>query len=87
MAAGLSLAAVIGLTAYACKTKTDFTTKGAVLFMCGTCIFFFGIMAGVYYQNVINLAYSLVCSVLFGLYLIYDTQLILGGSVTDCYIF
>jgi len=28
MAAALTLAAVIGLTAYACKTKTDFTTKG-----------------------------------------------------------
>ncbi|CAD8205813.1 unnamed protein product [Paramecium octaurelia] len=80
MAASLSLAAVIGLTIYACKTKSDFTTKGALLFMCVTSLILFGIMAGVYYQNVINLLYSLLCCLLFGAYLIYDTQLILGGS-------
>lgn len=28
MAAALTLAAVIGLSVYACKTKKDFTTKG-----------------------------------------------------------
>lgn len=49
MAASLSLASVIGLTFYACKTKTDFTTKGALLFMCTTSLLLFGIMAGVYY--------------------------------------
>ncbi|CAD8068682.1 unnamed protein product [Paramecium sonneborni] len=80
MAAGLSLAAVIGLTLYACKTKSDFTTQGALLFMCTTSLLLFGIMAGVYYQNIINLLYSLICCLLFGAYLIYDTQLILGGS-------
>ncbi|CAK93102.1 unnamed protein product (macronuclear) [Paramecium tetraurelia] len=80
MAASLSLAAVVGLTFYACKTKSDFTTKGALLFMCTTSLLLFGIMAGIYYQNVINLLYSLICSLLFGAYLIYDTQLILGGS-------
>lgn len=30
MAAALTLAAVIGLTLYACKTKKDFTTKGII---------------------------------------------------------
>lgn len=49
MAASLSLAAVIGLTLYACKTKSDFTTKGALLFMCATSLLLFGIMAGIYY--------------------------------------
>ena len=49
MAASLTLAGVIGLTLYACKTKSDFTTKGALLFMCTTSLLLFGIMAGVYY--------------------------------------
>ncbi|CAD8103417.1 unnamed protein product [Paramecium sonneborni] len=80
MATSFSLAVVIGLTLYACKTKSDFTTKGALLFMCITSLLLFGIMAGFYYQNVINLLYSLICCLLFGAYLIYDTQLILGGN-------
>ena len=73
MAASMSLAAVIGLTLYACKTKSDFTTKGAMLFMCVTSLLLFGIMAGFYYKNIVNLLYSLLCCLLFGAYLIYDT--------------
>lgn len=58
MAAALTLAAVIGLTLYACKTKKDFTTKGnfffickgAFLFMASTSLFLFAILSGVYYD-------------------------------------
>lgn len=73
MAACLCLAAVLGLTLYACKTKSDFTTKGAILFMFGTSIILFGIMSGIYYALIVNLIYSLICCLVFGLYLIYDT--------------
>ncbi|CAK69004.1 unnamed protein product (macronuclear) [Paramecium tetraurelia] len=80
MAAALTLAAVIGLTLYACKTKKDFTTKGAFLFMASTSLFLFAILSGVYYDQAMSLLYSLISSMLFGIYLIYDTQLIIGGS-------
>ncbi|CAD8145549.1 unnamed protein product [Paramecium pentaurelia] len=80
MAAALTLAAVIGLTLYACKTKKDFTTKGAFLFMASTSLFLFAILSGVYYDQAMSLLYSLISSLLFGVYLIYDTQLIIGGS-------
>lgn len=73
MAAGFTLAAVLGLTLYACKTKTDYTTKGAFLFMCCMSLFIFGIMSGVYYDSVLSLFYSLLFCLLFGVYLIYDT--------------
>lgn len=73
MAATFTLAAVVGLTIYACKTKSDFTTKGAVLFMACLSLFIFGIMSGVFYAKAVNLMYSVICAILFGLYIVYDT--------------
>lgn len=73
MAATFTLAAVVGLTIYACKTKSDFTTKGAILFMACLSLFIFGIMSGVFYAKAVSLMYSVICAILFGLYIVYDT--------------
>lgn len=56
-------------------------SKGAFLFMASTSLFLFAILSGVYYDQAMSLLYSLISSLLFGIYLIYDTQLIIGGSV------
>jgi FtsH-binding integral membrane protein len=83
MAAILTLAAVIGLTIYAFYTKTDFTTKGSALFMFALILLVFFVFALIFQSKVLFLFYALLCCVLFGLYLIYDTQLIIGGRVID----
>ena len=73
----LTCAATIGLTIYACNTKTDFTYCGGFLFaFC--CVLLFSIFLFIifgYYYNVFYCAFGVL---LYSLYIIYDTQLILG---------
>lgn len=53
--------------------------------MASTSLFLFAILSGVYYDQAMSLLYSLISSLLFGVYLIYDTQLIIGGSVNNLF--
>ena len=81
MAAGMTAGMTIALTAYACCTKTDFTTMGSLFFclsigmliLCG--ISFFMTFAA-WWHPVLS-AIMVVC---YGLFLIYDTQMIAGGG-------
>ncbi len=77
MAAAGTAGISISLTIYACYTKTDFTYCGGMLF-CMLAIFtIFGIImliTGFF----INAIYCILGLALFSLYLIYDTQLIMG---------
>jgi len=65
---------VIGLTAYAFKTKTDFTMLGGLLWILGFSLFF---MSWFWiFWPVSSLMYQFFCVAvicLFGLYLVYDT--------------
>ena len=76
-AALLTFGATVGLTVYAAKTKTDFTFCGAFLFaflfvLVLTAILFWWVRFSVFFLMLGVLVYSL--------YLIYDTQLILGNK-------
>lgn len=73
IAASLTLAVTLGLTLYAFKTSTDFTFLGAFLFAASIGLILFGIILAVlpfYFATVI---YSLLGTLLFAAYLIYDT--------------
>eukprot|EP00331_Platyophrya_macrostoma_P026712 CAMPEP_0176445938 /NCGR_PEP_ID=MMETSP0127-20121128/24023_1 /TAXON_ID=938130 /ORGANISM="Platyophrya macrostoma, Strain WH" /LENGTH=186 /DNA_ID=CAMNT_0017831867 /DNA_START=108 /DNA_END=668 /DNA_ORIENTATION=+ len=79
-AAAITAAMTFGLTLYACTTKNDITYTGAALF-----IFSIGLLMllifGIFFVRV-KWFYTLivVCIViLYGFYLVYDTQLIIGG--------
>mmetsp|Transcript_130044 Transcript_130044/g.183445 ORF Transcript_130044/g.183445 Transcript_130044/m.183445 type:complete len:124 (+) Transcript_130044:606-977(+) len=80
-AALLTVSIVIGLTVYAFTTKTDFTMMGGLLWMMTLLFIFMGFcfwwmpMTGA-----MNIIYCTFGVLLFGLYLIYDTQLIAGGK-------
>lgn len=82
-ALGLTIMSTLGLTVYACKTKTDYTFCGFLLFsfvfvliFCG--IFFpIGLFTGMTY-NGIYIFWTIVGIIVYSVYLIYDTQLILG---------
>ena len=94
---GLTAGIVTVLTIYACTTKRDFTAMGGSL----VCVLFVFVMAGwlmpLFYfvpglGKVVHVAYACVGALIFSLYIVYDTQLIVGGThkhsySTDEYVF
>ncbi|ALC45549.1 CG9722 [Drosophila busckii] len=80
MAVGLTAAICLGLTIFALQTKYDFTMLGGVLVSCMIALLLFG-LAGIFIGgNLVGLMLSSFSAVLFSVYLIYDTQLMLGGQ-------
>jgi len=85
LAAGITAAMFLMLTAYACLTKTDFTGLGPYLVCALLGLIVFGFMAlFVSYfcsscYSLMNVIYAAVGAVLFSMYIVYDTQLIVGG--------
>lgn len=53
---------------------------GAALFVAVICLMLFGIIAMFWHGKIITIVYGTVGALLFSLYLIYDTQLMLGGK-------
>lgn len=76
-AASLTCAVTIALTIYACTTKTDFTFMGGLLFV-GSCLLLFLGLFSIIFGNFLNTLYCVLGVFLFSLYLIYDTQLVMG---------
>lgn len=80
MAAVMTLGVTLSLTFYACTTKTDFTYFAGFMFVSVTSlimslffIFFSGF--GKFYVGC-----CMIGVIIYGMYLVYDTQLILGGG-------
>ena len=91
IAAILTASITIALTIYACTTKTDFTICGGLFFVLGM-VLFVGCLLSLFFRN--RIFQIIICCfsvVLYSLYLIYDTQLILGNKENklqiDDYIF
>merc|ERR1719428_1664396 len=80
----ITAAIFVGLTIYAWKTETDFTGMGAYLFgaMLTLCIFGMAMsimgMCGIHITW-LHMLYNMCGILIFVLYIIFDTQLILGG--------
>jgi len=75
-AVGITVGMCVGLTAYACYTKKDFTYCGGILFFFTFILMFFSFF-GLIFGEWMNILYCSCGIAVFGLYLIYDTQLIL----------
>lgn len=80
MAVGLTMGIFFALTAYACLTKTDFTGAGPYLFVVMTCLMFASFLYFFFPSKVFDIVISVVGCLLFSFYIIYDTQLIVGGA-------
>lgn len=80
MAVGLCAAVCFGLTIFAFQTKWDFTVIGGGLFVALIILVIFGIVAIFIPGKVVILIYSSLGALLFSLYLVYDTQLMMGGK-------
>ena len=80
MAAFMTAAVVISLTIYAMTTKEDFTMCGASLFLMGCGLLCFGLFAIIIGSDFMYTAYCSIGVIVFGFYLVFDTQLIMGGK-------
>lgn len=90
MAAAMTFFMVISLTLYAFYTKTDFSMQGSALFIFG-CGFAMLCLFGMFTQNkIFHIILACLGIILFGFYLVYDIQLIVGNKTflleTDDYI-
>jgi FtsH-binding integral membrane protein len=73
---------VVALTVYAWQTKYDFTTMGGILLAALFSFIIFGWIAAfmcVYPCTTLSTVYACIGAFLFSCYLIYDTQLMVGG--------
>lgn len=75
MTAGITLA----LTLYAIFTKTDFTACGGVMAVVGGAFFVCSLLS-LFFGPTFRLIIACIGVIVFGLYLIFDTQYIVGGK-------
>lgn len=80
MAVGITAAVCLGLTLFAFQTKWDFTLCGGFLFVAVIILLLFGIIAIFVHSRIMNLVYASLGALIFSFYLIYDTQLMMGGN-------
>merc|ERR1740121_884578 len=91
IALGITCLVVVGLTVFACQTTYDFTGFGPYLF-CGCLVLMgFGFALGIAslfglndqdhpaFQS-LNICHAAMGALLFSAYIVYDTQLIIGGK-------
>ena len=77
---GITAAITISLTIYAGQTKYDFTTWGAGLLACLVGIILVNLL-NIWIQNTfLHTVMSCFGAIIFSFYIIYDTQLIIGGE-------
>ena len=82
MAAAMTLGMTLSLTIYAFTTKSDFTTMGSGLFVIATGLLMFGMFMWIFssWNEPLFILYTTLGVIVYGFYLIYDTQLIMGGK-------
>lgn len=80
MAVGITAAVCLGLTLFAFQTKWDFTVMGGVLFVAVIILMVFGIVAIFVPGKTIQLIYASLGALIFSIYLVYDTQMMMGGK-------
>ena len=80
MAGGMTLGMTVALTIYAFTTKTDMTACGSLFFVVAIGMFMLMIVS--LFMTFVSWWHPLVAAIMvcvYGLYLVFDTQLIAGG--------
>lgn len=79
-AVGITATVCFCLTLFAFQTQWDFTVCGGFLFVAVIVLFVLGIIAIFFPGQILHLVYASLGAGLFSLFLIYDTQLMMGGE-------
>ncbi|CAH1795293.1 unnamed protein product [Owenia fusiformis] len=82
MAVGICAVIVLGVTIFAVQTKIDFTMMSGSLFMLLISLLCFGVLCAIFRDRYLYMMYAALGALLFGLWLLIDTQMILGGKHT-----
>ncbi|XP_045477865.1 protein lifeguard 1-like isoform X2 [Harmonia axyridis] len=80
IAAGITAVVFLSLTIFSFQTKWDFTMQGGVLLVFMVVLLMFGLLTILFPNRTMILIYSSFGALLFGVYIIYDTQLLMGGG-------
>jgi len=80
IALGITVILVFALTIFALQTKIDFTSMGAILMIAVLSLFLFGIFAAIFQSRITNIVYASLGAFIFSCYIVFDTQLMLGGK-------
>lgn len=90
-ALALTIITTLVITFYACTTKTDFSYIRMGLYIFFSQIFFIGLIAVLFRLEALYTVYTVAMTITVGIYLVYDTQLIMGkfgvAYSVDDYIF
>ncbi|KAE8596212.1 hypothetical protein XENTR_v10016011 [Xenopus tropicalis] len=79
-AGGATIVVTLGLTIFALQTKWDFTMLSGGLCVALLVLLCFGILCGILRSMYLNIVYASIGTFIFGMYLVVDTQLIVGGK-------
>ncbi|XP_056374991.1 protein lifeguard 1-like [Hyla sarda] len=79
-ATGATILVTFGLTLFAFQTKWDFTIMSGGLMVALLVLLSFGILAAIFRSMWLNIVYACIGTFIFGMYLVVDTQLLLGGK-------
>ena len=74
---------MVALTLYDCYTEEDFTTKMGILIVLLVCLVMLGLVSLFVDSPFLDNLYCMVGVLLFGFYLILDTQMIIGGKSVE----
>ncbi|CAK9832458.1 Protein lifeguard 1 [Anthophora retusa] len=80
LAVGITAAVCLALTLFSFQTKFDFTVLNGALFVAMIVLLIFGVIAMIWHGRIITIVYASLGALLFSIYLIYDTQMIIGGG-------
>ncbi|GBM09631.1 Protein lifeguard 1 [Araneus ventricosus] len=80
IAIGICAAVCFAVTLFSFHTKFDFTTCGGILCVLLLILVLFGIIAIFVQEKVMTMIYAGLGSVVFMMYLAYDTQMLMGGK-------
>jgi len=83
LAAGITAMVCVAITVFAFQTKIDFTGMGAYLMVALLVFFLVGLFSLIFrssFGGTLNIIYSGLGALLFSMYLVYDTQLLIGGE-------
>lgn len=85
VAAGITAAVCLSISLFAIQTKIDFTMCSGLLFALVMVLFFFGwsvmiVYFTVGYNYILDCVWGGLAALVFSLFLIYDTQMVIGGK-------
>eukprot|EP00795_Rhopilema_esculentum_P014245 gene14245-5271_t len=80
LAMGIVAVVSLAITIFAFQTKYDFTMMGGCLFVALIILICFGFLTIFFYSRIMSLIYACLGALIFAMYLVFDTQIMMGGG-------